>query len=31
LLSYDALKMGRRAMLGWWGGSLRGLARHAAI
>jgi hypothetical protein len=31
LWSYDALKLGRRAMLGWWGGSLRDLARHAAI
>jgi hypothetical protein len=28
-LSYDALKMGRRAMLGWWGGSSREVARHA--
>jgi hypothetical protein len=31
LWSYDVLKLGRRAMLEWWGGSLRGLARHAAI
>jgi hypothetical protein len=28
-LSYDALKMERHAMLGWWSGSSREVARHA--